>query len=89
MDMEEIHNLPDRPVSAVDGTWPIEDWPLDVQRVDENGIDLSLVERALRLTPEERVEQNYRERLLGAELRRAGERLYGSALPNLEEIDRL
>jgi hypothetical protein len=89
MDMDEIHNPQDRPISALDGTWSIEHWPLDVQRVDENGIDLSLVERALSLTPEERVEQNYRQRLLGAELRRAGERLYGSAFPNLEEIDRI
>ena len=31
--------------------------PLDVQRVDENGIDLSLLEDWLRLTPAERLKQ--------------------------------
>ena len=44
-----------RPFSALEGTWPLDEWPLDVQRVDENGIDLSLVEESLRLTPAERL----------------------------------
>lgn len=44
-----------RPISALEGTWPLDEWPLDVQRVDENGIDLSLVEEWLRLTPAERL----------------------------------
>jgi hypothetical protein len=45
-----------RPISALEGTWPLEEWPLDVQRVDENGIDLSVVEESLRLTPAERLD---------------------------------
>src|SRR5437016_3869301 len=47
----------DRPFAAVEGTWPLEEWPLDVQRVDENGIDLSLIEHTLSLTPAERLAQ--------------------------------
>ena len=31
-----------RPFSALEGTWPLDEWPLDVQRVDENGIDTSI-----------------------------------------------
>jgi hypothetical protein len=41
-----------RPFSALEGTWP-----LDVQRVDEHAIDLSLVEEWLRLTPAERLDR--------------------------------
>ena len=46
-----------RPMSALEGTWPLDEWPLDVQRVDEHGIDLSLVEDSLRLTPAERLDR--------------------------------
>lgn len=45
----------DRPISAVEGTWPLDEWPVDVQRVDENGVDLSLIEYTLSLTPAERL----------------------------------
>jgi hypothetical protein len=89
MDAEEADKPGSNPISAVEGTWPLDEWPLDVQRVDENGIDLSLVELTLALSLEERVEQNYRDRLFAEELRRAGERHYGSAFPDLEEVDRV
>ena len=54
MAAEEADNAK-RPFSAPDGTWPREDWPLDVQRVDENGIDLEQIEYQLSLTPAERL----------------------------------
>ena len=46
-----------RPVSALEGTWPLHDWPLDVQRVDENGVDLSLIEFTLSQSPAQRLTQ--------------------------------
>ena len=58
------------------------DWPLDVQPTDENGVDLSLIEYNLSLTPAERVEQHYQARLFVEKLREAGRRLYGPAYPN-------
>lgn len=44
-------------MSAVEGTWPLEEWPVDVQRVDENGVDLSLIEYTLSQSPAERLAQ--------------------------------
>jgi hypothetical protein len=66
-------------VAAPEGTWPLEEWPLDVQREDEHGVDLSQVEYNLSLTPAERVEQHYQARLFFEEVREAGKRLRGSA----------
>ena len=45
------------PISAVEGTWPLDEWPVDVQRVDENGVDLSLIEYTLTQSPAERLAQ--------------------------------
>jgi hypothetical protein len=71
----------DRPISAPEGTYPLEEWPLDVTRTDASGdVDLSLIEYNLSLTPTERVEQHYRFRLFTQKLRKAGEELYGSAV---------
>jgi hypothetical protein len=44
-----------KPISAVEGTWPLDEWPVDVQRVDENGVDLSLIEYALSQSPAQRL----------------------------------
>jgi hypothetical protein len=46
-----------RPISALEGTWPLDEWPVDVQRVDENGVDLSLIEYTLSQSPAERLAQ--------------------------------
>ena len=46
-----------RPVSALEGTWPLDEWPIDVQRVDENGVDLSVIEYTLSQSPAERLTQ--------------------------------
>ena len=46
-----------KPISAVEGTWPLDEWPIDVQRVDENGVDLSLIEYTLSQSPAERLTQ--------------------------------
>jgi hypothetical protein len=70
----------DGPVAALEGTWPLEEWPIDVQRVDESGVDLQQVEQQLTLTPAERVEQNYQARLLFEEVRKAGEKARGSTV---------
>jgi hypothetical protein len=53
MTAEEADRL--RPFSAVEGTYPPNEWPLDVQRVDENGIDLEQIKYQLSLTPAERL----------------------------------
>ncbi len=55
MAAEEADKPTPRPISAVEGTWPLDEWPLDVQRVDENGIDLEQIEYQLSLTPAERL----------------------------------
>lgn len=47
----------ERPVSAVEGTWPLDEWPVDVQRVDDNGVDLSLIEYTLAQSPAQRLTQ--------------------------------
>ena len=45
-------------VAAPDGTWPRDQWPVDVQRTDASGeTDLAQLEYNLSLTPEQRVEQ--------------------------------
>lgn len=54
---------------------------------DENGVDLSLVESCLRMTPTERIERHYQARLFVEELRRAGERYYGTPFPDPEALE--
>lgn len=72
-------------ISAREGTFPAEDWPLDVQRTDESGeVDLSLLEYTLSLTPAQRIEQNYHARRLVEKLRHPGRQLYGPAFPTSE-----
>ena len=45
-------------VAAPEGTWPRDQWPVDVQRTDATGeIDLAQLEYNLSLTPAQRVEQ--------------------------------
>jgi hypothetical protein len=78
----------DRPISAPEGTYPLDQWPLDVMRTDESGdVDLSLIEFNLTLTPTQRVEQHYRFRLFMQELRKAGEKLYGPAVSTPEAAE--
>ena len=49
------------PVAAPDGTWPRDQWPVDVQRTDASGeFDLGQLEYNLSLTPAQRVEQYLR-----------------------------
>lgn len=55
MDAEEAVNSASNPVSALEGAWSLEEWPVDVQRVDENGIDLERIDYNLSLTPAERL----------------------------------
>ena len=77
-----------RPIAAPEGTWPLDEWPLDVQRTDESGnVDLEQIEYNLTLTPAQRVEQHYQARLFAERLRRAGERLYGPIISNLEAAE--
>ena len=46
----------DRPISAPEGTYPLEEWPLDVMRTNASGnVDLSQLEISLSLTPAERL----------------------------------
>jgi hypothetical protein len=74
---------------ASDRSVPDDDLRLDAPPpVDENGIDLSLIEGCLRLTPAERIQQHYEFRLSVEEMMRAGERFYGSPHPDIEEIER-
>lgn len=68
-------------VAAPEGTWPLDEWPVDVQREDEHGVDLSLIEHNLSLTPAERVAQHYQARMFFEMVREAGERHRGSAIP--------
>ena len=75
--MSDAKDCPPRPFSAPEGTWSPEEWPVDVQPVDENGVDLSLIDQCLSLTVDERLERNYQARRFVAELRKAGEALYG------------
>ena len=47
-----------RPFSAPDGTWPRDQWPVDVVRTDASGeVDLAHLEYNLSLTPAERIAQ--------------------------------
>lgn len=55
--MSDMARAGDKPVSALEGTWPLDEWPVDVQRVDENGVDLSLIEFTLSQSPAERLTQ--------------------------------
>jgi hypothetical protein len=56
MSREEVQHI-NHPMSALEGTWPLDEWPIDVQRVDENGVDLSLIEYTLAQSPAERLTQ--------------------------------
>jgi hypothetical protein len=48
----------DRPIAAPEGTWPLDEWPIDVQRTDASGnVDLSQIEYMLSLTPAQRLER--------------------------------
>ena len=50
----------DRPISAPEGTYPLDEWPVDVMRTDASGeLDLEQLEYNLSLTPEERMEQYF------------------------------
>jgi hypothetical protein len=54
----EEDTSPDRPIAAVEGTWPLDEWPVDVQRTDASGnVDLSQIEYMLSLTPAQRLER--------------------------------
>jgi len=46
-------------VAAPDGTWPRDQWPVDVQRTDASGeFDLSQLEYNLSLSPAQRLEKS-------------------------------
>ena len=52
--------LEDRPISAPEGTYPLDEWPVDVMRTDASGeLDLEQLEYNRSLTPEERMEQYF------------------------------
>lgn len=56
---------------------------VDEPWTDESGdVDMSLVADCLSRTPAQRLEQHYQARRFAEELRRAGERYYGSAAGN-------
>ena len=65
-------------VAAPEGTWPREEWPVDVQRTDATGeFDLEQLEYNLSLSPAERLEraQEFSEFL--QDVREAGRRMHG------------
>ena len=67
--------------------------PDDVPRfppTDESGeVDITLIQDNLSKTVAERFEQHYAARLLVEQLRRAGEKFYGTTFTDTVEADRL
>src|SRR3982750_1271389 len=56
--MIRVMHAKDRPISAPEGTYPPEEWPVDVMRTDSSGeLDLEQIESNLSLTPAERLRQ--------------------------------
>ena len=73
---EGLHNR--YRAAAPDGTWPRDQWPVDVQRTDESGeVDLEQIEHNLSLTPAQRIEQAQHWLELVELVRQAGRRHYG------------
>ena len=65
-------------VSAPDGTWPRDQWPVDVQRTDASGeFDLEQLEDNLSLSPAERLERAQRFSEFLEVVREAGRRAHG------------
>ena len=61
------------PVAAPDGTWPRDQWPVDVQRTDASGeFDLEQLEYNLSLSPGERLEKAEQWQELVEAIREAG-----------------
>lgn len=55
MSQEEGVNLA-RPFAAPHGTWPADEWPVDVIRTDESGeVDLEQIEHNLSCSPDQRI----------------------------------
>ena len=66
------------PVSAPDGTWPRDQWPVDVQRTDASGeFDLEQLEYNLSLTPTQRLERAEQWAAFLETVREAGRKMYG------------
>ena len=65
-------------VAAPEGTWPRDQWPVDVQRTDPSGeFDLEQLEHNLSLTPAERLEKAERWAEFVEIAREAGRRFHG------------
>jgi hypothetical protein len=65
-------------VSAPDGTWPRDQWPIDVQRTDASGeVDLEQIEYNLSLSPAQRIDQAEQWLEMIEIAREAGRRHYG------------
>lgn len=77
-----VSPLPEgRPFSAPIGTWPMDEWPLDVVMTDETGdVDMGMVFESMRMTPRERAVRHDQARQLAMRLREAGRKLRGNAI---------
>jgi hypothetical protein len=65
-------------VAAPDGTWPRDQWPVDVQRTDASGeFDLEQLEYNLSLSPTERLERAQQFSEFLEAVREAGRRAHG------------
>ena len=66
------------PVAAPEGTWPRDQWPVDVQRTDASGeFDLSQLEYNLSLSPTQRLEQAEQWAEFIDIVREAGRKMHG------------
>lgn len=74
-------------IRAMAETPNTDDWPVDVLRQDENGVDLSLIEHNLSLTPQERLEQYFQFMRFVEVMREAGRKHYGLDPRSLAKAD--
>ena len=66
------------PVAAPEGTWPRDQWPVDVQRTDASGeFDLEQLEYNLSLSPSERLKRAQQFSEFLELVREAGRRMHG------------
>jgi hypothetical protein len=81
MNNSEI-SLSPRAAAASPARPELNDWPVDMQRMDASGeVDLGQLEFNLSLTPLQRIEQNDAWVEFVQIARRAGQRLYGKQSP--------
>jgi hypothetical protein len=78
----------DKPFSLPEGTFPLDQWPVDVVRTDETGdVDLEQIEYNLSLTPSQRMEQYFQWLEFMEIAREAGRKLHGVEPGTLEAFE--